>query len=73
MIENTIAWVMRKWALFGLRNKYRREIAVDQVLKDWITACIIDRKMEGRRKELLESQAKIKEEEIFYKWLKAQK
>lgn len=73
MLDNLIKWFYRKWALRGLRAKYRKEIAVDLVLKEWITACIIERKMEGRRKELIDSQNKIKEEELFYKWLIAQK
>jgi hypothetical protein len=34
-------------------------------MKEWITACIIERKMEGRRKELIESQSGIKEKELF--------
>lgn len=66
-------YITRKRALYGLRKKYRMEIAVEKLSKDWITACIIDRQQEFRRKELIESQAKIKEIELFYKWLKSQK
>lgn len=68
-MKNIILWFYRKWALRGLRAKYRKEMALDLVLKDWITACIIERKMEGRRKELIEMQGKLKETELFYKWL----
>lgn len=73
MIENIINWIFRKRALWGLRRKYALDIAVKVVLKEWITACIIERKQEGRRKELVEAQAEIKEMELFAKWLKSQK
>ena len=69
MFKKIQKWCYRKKAIFGLRKKYRLEMAVDEVLKDWITACIIDRKQEGRRQELIDSQKKLKEEELFYKWL----
>ena len=68
-----IKWWYRKWGLHGLKKKYREDIAVDYILKDWITECIINRKQEGRRNELIDSQKKISEEELFYKWLKSQK
>lgn len=73
MIDKIIAWYDRKWSLRGLRKKFRREIVVDTVMKDWITDCIIERKQEGRRKEFVDKQAEIKEKELFLKWLRAQK
>ena len=68
-----IKWLYRKYAIFGFRKKCALDLATQQVLKEWITACIIERKQEGRRKELLEAQAGIKEVELFAKWLKALK
>jgi hypothetical protein len=73
MIENIITWYFRKRAIYGLRRKYALDLAVEQLLKDWITACIIERKQEGRRQELIDAQGKIKESELFVKWLKEQK
>lgn len=73
MIEKIIKFVYRRKALKGLIKKYRLEISVDSILKDWITFSIIDRKQENRRKELIEAQGKEKETELFYKWLKTQK
>lgn len=63
----------RAKALLGLRKKYALEIAVDNVLREWISDCIIERKQEGRRKEFEELRKKIEEEELFYKWLKSKK
>lgn len=73
MFENFITWFFHKWALRALRAKERKDLATFVVLKDWVTACIIERKQEGRRKELVELQQKIKETELFYKWLSEQK
>lgn len=73
MFDNLIAWYYRKKAFRGLKAKYRLEIATDVVAKEWITECILHRKQEFRRKELVEMQAKIKEQELFYKWLMAKK
>ncbi len=73
MIQKLISWFGRKKALRGLRRKYVLDIAVKQVLKDWITASIIERKQEGRRKELVDASSELKEIELFYKWLLTQK
>jgi hypothetical protein len=73
MIENIIKWIYRKRAIYGLRRKYLLDIPVDEILKDWITDCIIERKQDGRRKELINAQEGLKEKELFYKWLKTQK
>lgn len=73
MIENIIRWIFRKRALYGLRRKYALDISVKTILKEWITACIIERKQDGRRKELVDAQGELKEMELFAKWLKAQK
>lgn len=62
----------REKALKALIKKYEMDLAVDLVLQDWITACIIERKQEGRRKELVEIQQKIKEMEVFIMYLKTQ-
>ena len=62
-------WRYHRKAIKGLLKKYYLEVEVDKVLKDWISACIIERKQEGRRKELVESMAKVKEDEFFIKWL----
>jgi hypothetical protein len=42
-------------------------------MKEWTTACIIDRQQEFRRKELIELQSAIKEKELFIKWLQSLK
>lgn len=71
-MQNLFTLFYRWKALRGLRRKYRLDIEVNKVLKDWITACIIDRKQEFRRKELIDAQANLKESELFYKWVKSQ-
>jgi hypothetical protein len=71
MIDKIINWVDVKWALRGLVKKFRREIVIDSIMKDWISACIIERKQEGRRKEFLDKQKEIEEKELFYKWIKS--
>ena len=68
-----IKWLCRKYAIWGFRRKCALDMGVKTILKEWITACIIERKQEGRRKELLEAQNEIKEIELFAKWLKEQK
>ena len=73
MIENIIKWIFRKRALYGLRRKYALDKAVKVIMKDWITACIIERKQEGRRKELVDAQSELKEIDTFIKWIKVQK
>ena len=65
-----INWIIRKYSIWGFRKKCALDLGVKKVLKDWITVCIIERKQEGRRQELLETQKEIKEIEIFHKWLK---
>lgn len=65
-----INWICRKYAIYGFRKKCALDLGVKQVLKEWITACIIERKQEGRRQELLDAQKEIKEIELFAKWLK---
>lgn len=71
-ISSLREWYYHKKALNGLKKKYYLELEVDKILKDWITACIIERRQENRRKELIESQSKVKEDELFIKWLKTQ-
>ena len=73
MIENLRKWLLRKWLLSKLIRRYRREIIGDKILEEWITACIVERKHEGRRKELQENRAKQLESELFVKWLETQK
>lgn len=63
----------RAKALLGLRKKYNLELQADNILKEWISDCIIERKQEGRRKEFEELRKKIEEEELFLKWLKSKK
>jgi hypothetical protein len=63
-----------KWkAKRVLIRKQYAEIAIDELTKDWITSCIIERKQEFRRKELVEFQNKTNEDQLFLKWLKARK
>lgn len=73
MIQKLIQYFARKRALRGLRRKYTLEIAVNQIMKDWIKVSIIERKQEGRRKELVDKTKEVKEIELFYKWLRTQK
>lgn len=54
-------------------NHFTLEIAKDNLLKDWITTCIVERKQEFRRKELVEMQNKTNEDQLFVKWLKSRK
>ena len=70
---NIKKWWFHKWAIRGLKKKYLEEMAIDVILKDWITECIIVRKQEGRRQELIDSQKGIVEKELFYKWLQNKK
>lgn len=73
MLKKIKDYFVHKRAIRGLKKKYELEIAVKQISKDWITACIIERKQEFRRKELIEAQAEMKELELFYKWIKSLK
>lgn len=73
MIEKIITYIYRKRALYGLRRKYLLDIAVKQILKDWITDCIVDRRQESRRNEFVEADKELKEMELFRKWIKSQK
>ena len=73
MIENLKRWVLRKWLLKSLIRRYTREIVGDKILEEWITNCIVERKHEGRRKELTENRAKQIESELFIKYLKTLK
>lgn len=59
----------QKRALWGLKRKYNLDVAVDRILRDWISECILHRKQEGRRKELTDTITAIKEKELFLKWL----
>lgn len=59
-----------KWkALNGMRKKYLLDIATHKYLKEWVKDCIINRKQEYRRKELVELEATLKEQELFLNWL----
>lgn len=49
---------------------FANEIEKDKILKDWISECIITRKQEFRRKEMVEMQDKLNEDELFVKWLR---
>ena len=57
-------------ALRGLKRKYYIDIATHEFLKDWVTDCIINRKQENRRKELVELEGTLKEQKLFLDWLK---
>lgn len=70
MIQKLIFWCARKKAIFALKRKYVLDIQVKTLLKEWVTACILERKQEGRRQELTDSIKEIQELELFYKWLK---
>ncbi len=69
MIKLYYRWRARR----GLINKYNLDIAVEEILKSWITECIIKRNQSARRPELVESQNKLDEQKLFLKWLKARK
>ncbi len=69
MLEKIRNFIDRLRAIWGLKKTYRKEIEIEKITKDWITVCIIERKQEGRRKELLESQARLKERELFLTYL----
>lgn len=56
-----------------LKSKYEKDIALNLVLKDWVKHCIIDRKQENRRDELIETESKLKEMNMFLDWIKTQK
>ena len=73
MLKKFNDWYYNKKAIRGLRKKYLLDLACDYIMKDWISACIIERKQEFRRKELVEKQAEVKEKELFLKWLKTLK
>lgn len=66
-------WLIRKYSLWGFKKKCRLDLGIQTVMKDWVTTCIVERKQEGRRKELIDAQQAMKETEIFYQWLKTQK
>ena len=73
MLEKIKRYYYRRKAKRGLLKKYLLNVACNNLLKEFISASIIERKQEFRRKELVEKQAEIKEEELFIKWLKAKK
>ena len=55
----------------GMLKKYYLDLATEELLKNWISDCIISRKQEFRRKELVEIQNSINESQLFIKWLKS--
>jgi hypothetical protein len=59
----------KRKALNGLKRKYYLDIAINEHLKDWVTDCIINRKQEHRRKELVELEGTLKEQYLFLEWL----
>ena len=71
-MKTLIKWYYRKKALRGFIKNTRLQLEIDKILKDWITVCIVERKHEGRRKELTEAIAKEKETALYYKWLLTQ-
>lgn len=73
LFEKLRRYYYRRKAIRALKRRYRLDSMCDEIMKDWVTACIIERRQEGRRKELIEAQTKIKEEELFLKWLKTLK
>lgn len=72
-MKTLIKWYYRKKALRGFIKKCRLDLEIDKILKEWITLSIVERKHEGRRKELIEAIAKEKETTLFYQWLLNQK
>jgi len=66
IIEKYYRWRAKR----RLISKYLLDTAVEEILKDWITDCIVDRKQEHRRKELVETQNQITESKLFIKWLR---
>lgn len=69
--------MIQKYQRFRARRKlikhYSEQFYRDLLLKDWITECIVGRKQEHRRKELVEMQDKINEEVKFLEWLRKTK
>ena len=63
-----------RWkAKMGLLKTYNLQEQEVIISKDYLTECIINRKQEFRRKELVELQDKLNEIQLFKKWLKSQK
>lgn len=71
--ETFMRFYYRKKSIRFTKKNARAGIAGDRITIDWVTACIIDRQQTFRRKELLEAQAKLKEDELFLEFLKKQK
>ena len=69
-MKNIIKFYYRWKAKKGMLAKYRLDLATEEVLKEWITECIVNRKQEFRRKELVEIQNSISESQLFIKWLR---
>jgi len=53
----------------SLLKTYRFEIEIDKILEKWITKRILEGQ-QGRRKELIEKQNRIKETKLFIDFLK---
>lgn len=62
----------KRYILKALKTKYRRELQEMEISKKWITECIIDRKQEFRRPELIKLETQIKEQVLFLEWLETQ-
>jgi hypothetical protein len=73
IMKTLIKWYYRKKALRGFIKKCRLDMEIDKILKEWITLSIVERKHEGRRKELTDAISKEKETTLFYQWLLNQK
>lgn len=69
-MKNIIKFYFNWKAKRGMLNKYYLDLATEEILKEWISDCIINRKQEFRRKELVEIQNSISESQLFIKWLK---
>jgi hypothetical protein len=70
-MKKIIEFYYRLKAKRGMLIKYYLDLATEEILKEWISDCIINRKQEFRRKELVEIQNSITESKLFIKWLKS--
>lgn len=70
MLAKIKNYFTRRKVLKGLIRTYKQQVIVQEIENDWISRCIIERKQEGRRNELIQGQQKLKELELLLKFVK---
>jgi len=67
--------LIRKYYKFKSRRKlishYRYQLEVEEMMRDWISQSIVERKQEGRRDELVGKESRIQEIKLLLNYLKS--